>query len=102
MTERLRFAVILSLAVWAACTLSWIGYLAAERVIGCPPLTVSMSDVGQQHWEWFPPGNRCTWDLSEGRHTEYPSASPLGILALLVLWPASTLFIARTARRPAE
>jgi hypothetical protein len=101
-TERFRFAVILSLAVWASCSLTWAGLLASERFIGCRTLTTAGSDYGQQRWVWLPPGNRCTWDLTEGRHTEDPPTARLGILALLVAWPASTVFIAKTARRPAE
>jgi hypothetical protein len=98
MSRRTRIAVILSLVIWAMCVLAWTGLLATERFVGCPSFAPADSDFGEQLWVWTPPGNRCTWQLAEGRHTEDPPTARYGILGLLVLWPASTWAIARVAR----
>jgi hypothetical protein len=99
MGHNLRWAVLISLAIWLVCLIGWSAALASEVVLGCPSFAPADSNYGDARWTWNPPGNTCTWTLAEGKHVESPPPARYGILALLILWPASTLGIARAAKR---
>jgi hypothetical protein len=81
-------------AVWALALLGWIVLLAAEWYftdgVACP-LDPNSSLYGTAQWSWLPPGRTCTWQLSEGTHTDGPPTARLGMLLLFALWGASLL-----------
>jgi hypothetical protein len=98
-------AVALSLIVWALCLLGFVAAMTVEKVSGCPEFTPGTSDYGTAHWDWFPPGDTCTYAIvgdgapGSGQHADDPPIARVGELALLVLWPLSTVFIARRVRQ---
>src|SRR4051812_1200405 len=99
MPPNVRRIVVLTLVVWAVCALAWIGAVASEQVLPCPEFTPGSSDSGSSHWQWFPPGAKCTYAVYEAdspndgpvttvHHVDSPPVARIGILAVLILWPA--------------
>lgn len=100
----LRLAIVGSLVLWASCALVWIALLAFEKWNGCPAFQPDDSGgglIGDARWHWLPPGNSCTYHVGGQTHTDDAPTARLAVLGLLILWPTSTLVIARAAARDA-
>jgi hypothetical protein len=96
--RRVRQIVFLSMATWTVCLGVWLALLDVEHSWGCNGFQTSDSNVdGTQQWQWFPPGMSCTYHVAGQTHTDSPPTARIGILALLVLWPTSTIALGRAA-----
>jgi hypothetical protein len=100
--KTLRSAVAGSLVLWLACAVVWIALLMFEKWGTCPAFQPDDSGgglIGDARWHWLPPGNSCTYRIGDQTHTDEPPTARLAVLALLILWPTSTVVIARAAAR---
>ena len=102
--KAVRSAVIGSLVLWSVCVVVWVALLAFEKWNICPAFQPDDSGggfIGDAHWHWLPPGNSCTYRIAGQAHTDEAPTSRLALLGLLILWPASTLVLARAAAHDA-